>query len=93
MKKITVLMVAMLAVATTLTAGLTVLPGSVQEAQANPCSVYAGDTVVTGDANDAELNCDFEGIGSLEIDEGGLCCPAATETNDAAATETDDAAQ
>lgn len=31
-------MAAVLAVATVLAAGLTVLPGSVQEAQANPCS-------------------------------------------------------
>ena len=37
-KQTTVLMAAVLAVATVLAAGLTVLPGSVQEAQANPCS-------------------------------------------------------
>ena len=37
-KQTTVLMAAMLAVATVLAAGLTVLPASVQEAQANPCS-------------------------------------------------------
>jgi hypothetical protein len=36
MKK-TLLMAAVLAVATVLAAGLTVLPSSVQEAQANPC--------------------------------------------------------
>jgi len=35
MKKITVLMAAVLAVATVLAAGLAALPGSVQEAQAN----------------------------------------------------------
>ena len=38
-KKTTVLMAAVLAVATVLAAGLIVLPGSVQEAQANPCSI------------------------------------------------------
>jgi hypothetical protein len=38
MKNKTVLMAAVLAVATVLAAGLTVLPSSVQEAQANPCS-------------------------------------------------------
>jgi predicted Zn-dependent protease len=37
-KQTTVLMAAVLAVATVLAAGLTVLPASVQEAQANPCS-------------------------------------------------------
>ena len=37
-KQTTVLMAAVLAVATVLAAGLTVLPSSVQEAQANPCS-------------------------------------------------------
>jgi hypothetical protein len=38
MKNKTVLMAAVLAVATVLAAVLTVLPSSVQEAQANPCS-------------------------------------------------------
>jgi hypothetical protein len=37
--KNTILMATVLAVATVLAAGLTVLPSSVQEAQANPCSV------------------------------------------------------
>jgi hypothetical protein len=36
-KKTTVLMAAVLAVATVLAAGLAVLPSSVQDAQANPC--------------------------------------------------------
>ena len=57
-------MAAVLAVATVLAAGLVLFPGSVQEAQANPCSVDAD-----GNANDAELNCDFEGIGSIELEE------------------------
>jgi hypothetical protein len=39
MKNTTVLMAAVLAVATVLAVGLIILPGSVQEAQANPCSV------------------------------------------------------
>ncbi|MFY9566989.1 MAG: hypothetical protein WAQ29_11600, partial [Nitrososphaeraceae archaeon] len=38
-KKTTVLMAAVLAVATILAAGLVAFPGSIQEAQANPCSV------------------------------------------------------
>ena len=64
-KKTTVLMGAVLAVATVLAAGLVMFPGSIQEAQANPCSLEeegAGEV-------DAHLNCDFEGIGSLEIEE------------------------
>jgi hypothetical protein len=64
MKNKTILMAAVLAVATVLAAGLTVLPSTVQEAQANPCSVDAD-----SNANDADLDCDFEGIGSLEIEE------------------------
>ena len=42
MKNKTILMAAVLAVATVLAAGLTVLPSSVQEAQANPCANSAG---------------------------------------------------
>jgi hypothetical protein len=34
----TIFMAAVLAVSTVLAAGLTVLPGSIQEAQANPCA-------------------------------------------------------
>jgi hypothetical protein len=66
-KKTTVLMAAVLAVATVLAAGLVVFPGSVQEAQANPCSVYTGGATVDLGADDADLDCDFEGIGSLII--------------------------
>jgi hypothetical protein len=70
MKKITVLMAAVLAVATVLAAGLTVLPSSVQEAQANPCQyVNPNGEVTQGGENDVHLDCDFEGIGSLEIGE------------------------
>jgi hypothetical protein len=67
----TVLLATVLAVATVLAAGLTLLSSSIQEAQANPCSVYTGGAV-EGDV-DAVSNCDFEGIGSLVIIElGGL---------------------
>jgi hypothetical protein len=71
MKK-TIFIAAVFAAATLLAAGLVMLPGSVQEAQANPCSVQAngpGGVDVSGDENDAEFDCDFEGIGSLEIEE------------------------
>ncbi|MGI0002553.1 MAG: hypothetical protein ACRD42_05685 [Nitrososphaeraceae archaeon] len=70
MKKTTVLVAAVLAVATVLAAGLTVLPSSVQEAQANPCSnnLEAEDrssenTLTTED----EQDCDFTGY--FEFDE------------------------
>jgi hypothetical protein len=52
----TVLMAAVLAVATVLAAGLTVFPSSVQEAQANPC------------ATETEL--DFESEGDLTAGTG-----------------------
>jgi len=66
--KSSILMAAVLAVATVLAAVLTVLPSSIQEAQANPCSVYTGGSETEGDV-DADLNCDFEGIGSIDIEE------------------------
>ena len=73
MKKATVLMGAVLAVAIVLAVGLTVLPSSIQEAQANPCSIEAGGATVT--QND-DQECDFtgnfefeEGIGSSDIEE------------------------
>jgi hypothetical protein len=69
MKNKIVLMAAVLAVATVLAAGLAVLPGSVQEAQGNPCSNNleddeggGGDTVTTG-----EQECDLTGY--FEFDE------------------------
>jgi hypothetical protein len=62
-KKTTVLMAAVLAVASVLAAGLAALPGSVQEVQANPCSVNqdgdGGDTATTGD-QDYDLTDYFE---------------------------------
>ena len=78
----TVLMAAVLAVATVLAAGLTVLPSAVQEAQANPCSNNV-DTSSEAEADDSstatsgaasgtlstsgDQNCDF--TGPVEFDE------------------------
>jgi hypothetical protein len=71
MNKTTVLMAAVLAVATVLAAGLTVLPSSVQDAQANPC---ANEVSRGGSAENAfnpqgedERECDF--TGAFEFDE------------------------
>jgi hypothetical protein len=78
----TVLMAAVLAVATVLAAGLTVLPSSVQEAQANPCSInvdissdaIAEDSSTAAGADQSstlstsgDQNCDF--TGPTEFDE------------------------
>jgi hypothetical protein len=70
-KQTTVLMAAVLAVATVLAAGLTLLPASVQEAQANPCSNNSeeenggrgGDIDTSGEGQ----NCDLTGY--FEFDE------------------------
>jgi hypothetical protein len=81
MKNTTVLMAAVLAVATVLAAGLTALPSTVQEAQANPCADEVtveieneesdnpdGQTVTTGtDASTDTRECNF--IGPVELDE------------------------
>ena len=63
----TIFIAALLAAATLLAAGLVVFPGSVQEAQANPCytSSPAGQV-------DEKFNCELEVIGSLYINEGGV---------------------
>jgi hypothetical protein len=73
-KQTTVLMAAVLAVATVLAAGLTVLPGSVQEAQANPCAsesnveTETGATItVTPSISVDERECDL--TGNFEFDE------------------------
>jgi hypothetical protein len=66
MKK-TIFIATVLAAATLLAAGLVAFPGSVQEAQANQCSKYTGEATVDLGADDADLDCDFEGIGSLII--------------------------
>jgi hypothetical protein len=63
----TVLMAAVLAVATVLAAGLTVLPGSVQEAQANPCSNNQDAQQSTGSINTGDQECTF--VGPTDFDE------------------------
>jgi hypothetical protein len=74
MKK-TISIAAVFAAATLLAAGLVMLPGSVQEVQANPCSIQANGPggVHTHPSGSGEVNtdynCDFEGIGSLELTE------------------------
>ena len=69
-------MAAVLAVATVLAAGLTVLPSSVQEAQANPCATEldtggnednAGSGPITANREFDERECEF--IGYNEFDE------------------------
>jgi hypothetical protein len=64
-KKTTVLMAAVLAAATVLTAGLAVLPNSVQDAQANPC----GNIVNTPSQSpgDPQIVCKI--IGPVDVDE------------------------
>ena len=66
----------MLAVATVLAAGLTVLPASVQEAQANPCSNSLVEDNTDGDStggggssvtSEGDQDCEF--IGYNEFDE------------------------
>jgi hypothetical protein len=77
--KTTIFIASLLAAATLLAAGLVMLPGSVQEVQANPCSVQAnGPGGIAGGQNsnnedseaDLDTDCDFEGVGSLEFEEG-----------------------
>jgi hypothetical protein len=77
--KNTIFIAAVFAAATLLAAGLVMLPGSVQEVQANPCSIQAngpggiaGGQSSNNDDSEADLDtdCDFEGVGSLEFEEG-----------------------
>ena len=75
----TIFIAAMLAVATVLAAGLTVLPSSIQEAQANPCSTEVEqDTEVDAEtattSSSSSINsendnreCNF--VGPVELDE------------------------
>ena len=65
-------MAAVLAVATVLAAGLTVLPSSVQDAQANPCAneVSRGGNAENSfnpQGGDDDRECDF--TGAFEFDE------------------------
>lgn len=53
-------MAAILAAATVLVAGLAALPGSVQNAQANPCEVS------DSDFSDVENHCVFSGFVEIE---------------------------
>jgi hypothetical protein len=93
-KQTTVLMAAMLAVATVLAAGLTVLPSSVQEAQANPCSNNSeeedggrgGDITTNDDAQNCDLTGYFEFDEESEGGDNGANEAGATENG---ATETD----
>ena len=71
--KTKVLMAAVLAVATVLAVGLMVLLGSVQEAQANPCSdIGQSNSAFFAEEQDNEIDCDWEGIGELEVFEFGI---------------------
>jgi hypothetical protein len=74
----TIFIAAVFAAATLLAAGLVMLPASVQDVQANPCSVQAnGPGGIAGGQNsdnvdseaDLDTDCDFEGVGSLTIAE------------------------
>ena len=66
-------MAAVLAVATVLAVGLMVLLGSVQEAQANPCSdIGQSNSAFFAEEQDNEIDCDWEGIGELEVFEFGI---------------------
>jgi uncharacterized protein HemX len=66
-KKTTVLMAAVLAVATVLAAGLVAFPGSVQEAQANPCAIEPEQDGTNTVNQNEEQNCDLTGY--FEFDE------------------------
>jgi hypothetical protein len=77
MKK-TIFIATVLAAATLLAAGLVMLPGSVQEVQANPCSIQAnGPGGIAGgqmsdnfdSEADLDTDCDFEGVGSIFLEE------------------------
>jgi hypothetical protein len=71
MKNKTVLMAAVLAAATVLAAGLAVLPNSVQEAQANPCSNNLDAEENSGGNNlnpQDDQECDFTGYFEFEED-------------------------
>jgi hypothetical protein len=70
MRKTAILVAAVVAIATLLATGMTILPGSAsttEETQGNPCST----TEIGG--GDVVIDCDFEGIGSLEISQTYPC--------------------
>ena len=66
-KQTTVLMAAVIAIATILAAGLVAFPGSIQEAQANPCSINVGGDGADTVTSTGEQNCEF--IGPTDFDE------------------------
>jgi hypothetical protein len=98
MNKTTVLMAAALAVATVLSVGLTMVPSSVQDAQANPCTENAvGQVSVTDTGGEAKnqgaltVICNLNGV---EINEKTVQPPvevaeeeSTEETEDAGAAE------
>jgi hypothetical protein len=70
MRKTAILMAFLLGIATLLAAGMTVLPVSastIEETEGNPCST----TEIGG--GDVVIDCDFEGIGSLEVSQTYPC--------------------
>ena len=68
-KKTTVLMAAVLAVATVLAAGLAILPDTVQNVEANPCAV--DQTGGGGDEDSTtEIDTTCEVFGNVEVEEG-----------------------
>jgi hypothetical protein len=97
----TIFIVAVLAVATILAAGLTVLPASVQEAQANPCSNNiideggggGGNTINVNEEQECTLigNIDFDEDGTLDSEEVVAIETDGAEADGAEATETDGA--
>jgi hypothetical protein len=94
MDKTSVLMAAALAVATVLTAGLSVVPSLVQDAQANPCSENALGQVSSTDTGGEAKNqgaltviCNLNGV---DINEKTVQPPVEV-AEDGSAEETDDA--
>lgn len=72
MRETTVLMTAVLAVATFFAAILTVLPGSVHDVQANPCSgniITQSPSTEDSEEVDSDIDCEF--YGPVDIIEGG----------------------
>jgi len=70
MKGTAVLMAAMLAVGTVLAVGLTVLPSSIQEVQAQgiPCDIFPADI----DADEISNNCEFHGNTEIDASSGSI---------------------
>jgi hypothetical protein len=97
MKKITVLMAAILAVVTTITAGLTALPGSVQEAQTDLCTDNSVLQFPTDQGTFGETESDIEcevTAGSIEVPAGSARACSANDvehgpTNEATAGDAD----